>query len=601
MRATEFYAPTLRQVPSEAEIPSHQLLLRGGFIRQLSAGVFSFLPLGLRVLRKVETIIREEMDRAGAHEMLLPVIHPQELWERSGRWTSFVPEPLKTKDRNGRWFLLAPTHEEAVTDLVQHDVASYRELPVTLYQIQQKFRDEARPRAGLIRAKEFIMKDAYSFDAHLAGLDASFEKQFGAYTRLFERMRLDVLVVEAEAGAIGGFGTREFMLPTPNGEDTIIQCAACGYASNLECAVSRPDETATAWPSGDLRFVDIADKIDATTGLPVATDWVTTEQRAEGEPQLVDTPDARTIEAVTEFLGQPACGLIKTLLYRAGDKFIAALVRGDRQLNEMKLAKLVGDESLRMAEPEEIRELTGADVGYSGPVGLPGKVEIIADTEIECMPQAIVGANQTDKHLTGVRVGEHFTPHRYADLREAAADDACAHCDGTLHAVRGIELGHVFKLGTKYSEALGAVFQDEHGQQHPMIMGCYGIGVSRIVSALVEQWHDEAGIKWPLSVAPFEVAVLLLDPKNEDVVTAAEELHDSLQREGFDVLLDDRDERPGVKFKDSELIGYPLVIVVGKKTAQEGVVEVRRRKDKAEQIVPLAEAVQTVKMLATEA
>jgi len=580
LRATEFYAPTLRQVPSEAEIPSHQLLLRGGFIRQLSAGVFTFLPLGLRVLRKVERIIREEMDRAGAHEVLMPVIHPQELWERSGRWTSFVPAPLKTKDRTGRWFLLAPTHEEAVTDAVMQDVSSYRDLPVCLYQIQQKFRDEARPRAGLIRGKEFIMKDAYSFDADMAGLDASFEKQFEAYTRLFARMHLDVLVVEAEAGAIGGFGTREFMLPTPNGEDTIIQCRSCGYASNLECAVSKPAGRAGVSPASK--------EAGETPALP--------------EPRLVQTPGAKTIEAVTEMLGVPACALIKTLLYRAGDKFVAALVRGDRQLNEMKLAKLVQDESLRMAEPEEIRELTGGDVGYSGPVGLAGKAEIIADHEIELMGGAVVGANQTDAHLTGVRVGEHFTPDRVADLREAAADDACAHCDGgTLAAVRGIELGHVFKLGTKYSEALGAVFQDEHGEQHPMIMGCYGIGVSRIVSALVEQWHDDSGIMWPRSVAPFEVAVLLLDPKNEEIVAMAEGINEGLQAEGLEVLLDDRDERPGVKFKDAELIGYPVVIVVGKKAAQEGVVEVRRRKDKTEQIVPLAEAVATAKALAEEA
>ena len=573
MRATQFYAPTLRQVPSEAEIPSHQLLLRGGFMRQLSAGVFTFLPLGLRVLRRVEQIIREEMDRAGAHEVLMPVIHPQELWERSGRWTSFVPEPLKTQDRTGRWFLLAPTHEEAITDTVMQDVASYRDLPVTLYQIQQKFRDEARPRAGLIRAKEFIMKDAYSFDADLAGLDLSFEKQFEAYTRLFARMHLDVLVVEAEAGAIGGFGTREFMLPTPNGEDTIIQCDTCGYASNLECAVSRPGAGETPALGGEGT-----------------------------SPVLVETPGARTIEAVTEFLGRPASALIKTLLFRAEGRFIAALVRGDRQLNEMKLAKIVQDESLRMATPEEIVGLTGADVGYSGPVGLGGNVEIIADEEIQLMGEAVVGANQTDAHLTGVRVGEHFTPHRYADLREAAAGDACAHCaGGTLQAVRGIELGHVFKLGTKYSEALGAMFQDEHGAQHPMIMGCYGIGVSRIVSALVEQWHDDSGIIWPRSVAPFDAAVLLLDPKNEDIVKMAGGVYESLQAAGFDVLLDDRDERPGVKFKDAELIGYPLVVVVGKKAAQEGVVEVRRRKDKAEQIVPLAQAVATVQELAREA
>jgi prolyl-tRNA synthetase len=533
--------------------------------------VFTYLPLGLRVLRRVEQIIREEMDRAGAHEVFMPVIHPRDLWEKTGRWTDFKPEPLKTKDRAGRWYLLAPTHEEAITDAVMQDVTSYKQLPVTLYQIQQKFRDELRPRAGLVRGKEFIMKDAYSFDVDRGGLDVSFEKQYQAYVRLFARMALDVIVVEAEAGAIGGFGTREFMLPTPHGEDTIMQCDCCDYSSNLECARSKAPQA-------------------------ILEDRPT---RPEG-PQLLSTPDARTIEAVTEMLGRPAEQLIKTLLYKSEEGFVAALVRGDRQLNELKLIKVVGGE-LRMAEPEEIRQLTGADVGFSGPVGLAGKAKIIADEEIAAMSEAVAGANQTDAHLVGVNPGVDFTPDQYADLREAAAGDTCPLCDGTLQAVRGIELGHVFKLGTKYSEALGAVFQDEKGEQHPLVMGCYGIGVSRIVAALVEQWHDDSGITWPLSVAPFQVAVLLLDPKNEEVVKTAEQLYSDLGAQGYDVLLDDRDERPGVKFKDAELIGYPLVVVVGKKAAQEGLLEVRRRKDKSEQVVPIAEALAAVKELAEEA
>ena len=574
MRATDYYAPTLRQVPSEAETPSHQLLLRGGFIRQLTAGVFTYLPLGLRVLRKVEAIIRDEMDRAGAHEIFMPVLNPRELWERTGRWSTFKPEPLKTKDRAGRWYLLAPTHEEAVTDLVMQDVSSYKELPLTLYQIQQKFRDELRPRAGLVRGKEFIMKDAYSFDSTREGLDVSFEKMYQAYVKLFDRMALDMIAVEAEAGAIGGFGTREFMLPTPTGEDTIIQCDSCGYSSNLECARSR-------------------------SAGPVAQDATPTDSTKE--PELVQTPGARTIEAVTTMLDVSADKLIKTLLFKGEEGFIAALIRGDRQLNELKLAKIVGGEP-RLCEPEEIRELTGADVGFSGPVGLAGKAKIVADDEIAALVDAVVGANQTDAHLLGVTPGVHFTPDEYADLREADPGDTCACCDGgTLKSVRGIELGHVFKLGTKYSEAIGAVFQDEKGEQHPMIMGCYGIGVSRCVAAVVEQWHDESGIIWPLEVAPFQVAVLLLDPKNEDVVKYAEGIYADLQAAGFDVLLDDRDERPGVKFKDTELIGYPLSVVVGKKAAQEGLIEVRRRKGKAEQVVPIAEAVAAVKELAAEA
>ncbi|MEI6503082.1 MAG: proline--tRNA ligase, partial [Armatimonadota bacterium] len=374
MRATDYYAPTLRQVPSEAETPSHQLLLRGGFIRQLTAGVFTYLPLGLRVLRKVEAIIRDEMDRAGAHEIFMPVLNPRELWERTGRWSSFKPEPLKTKDRAGRWYLLAPTHEEAVTDLVMQDVSSYKELPLTLYQIQQKFRDELRPRAGLVRGKEFIMKDAYSFDSTREGLDVSFEKMYQAYVKLFDRMALDMIAVEAEAGAIGGFGTREFMLPTPTGEDTIIQCDSCGYSSNLECARSR-------------------------SAGPVAQDATPTDSAKE--PELVQTPGARTIEAVTTMLGVPACKLIKTLLFKGEEGFIAALIRGDRQLNELKLAKIVGGEP-RLCEPEKIRELTGADVGFSGPVGLAGKTKIVADDEVAALVDAVAGANQTDAHLLGV-------------------------------------------------------------------------------------------------------------------------------------------------------------------------------------------------------
>jgi prolyl-tRNA synthetase len=568
LRSTAYHAPTLRQAPSEAEAPSHQLLLRGGFIRQLTAGVFTYLPLGLRVLRNVEEIIREEMNRAGAHEVLMPVIHPQELWERSGRWTTFQPEPLKCRDRAGRWYCLAPTHEEAVSDLVAGDITSYRALPLTLYQIQQKFRDELRPRAGLVRGKEFIMKDAYSFDTSREGLDISFDKMYDAYVRIFARLHLDVTIVEAEAGSIGGFGTREFMLPTPSGEDTIIQCDGCDYASNLECASSRSPE-------------------------PVAP------PARSHEPRPVETPGAKTIEAVCTLLGRPPQELVKSLLYHTEEGFVAVLLRGDRQLNENKLARELGGVPMRLAEPEEIRDLTGAEVGYSGPVGLDKKVLVIADDEIAALGDCVVGANCTDQHLVDVTVGLDFVPGRYADLREAAPGDRCCTCEGgTLQAVRGIELGHVFKLGTKYSEALGAVFTDEEGHQQPMIMGCYGIGVSRCVSALVEAHHDEKGMRWPLSVAPFQVAVLLLDPSQAPVAEAAEGLYQDLRDAGYEVLLDDRDERPGVKFKDAELIGFPIVVVVGKKFATEGAVEVRCRNDGSERTVPLAEALAAVQEIA---
>jgi prolyl-tRNA synthetase len=519
--------------------------------------------MGMRVLSKVSRVIREEMDRAGALEVLLPVIHPQELWERSGRWTTFQPEPLKTRDRTGRWFLLAPTHEEAITDCVGQDVRSYRDLPVSLYQIQSKFRDEPRPRAGLIRTREFVMKDAYSFGADRAALDVSFEAMYAAYVRIFARLGLRTLAVEAEAGSIGGFDTLEFVAPSESGEDTTIQCDACGYASNLECARSRPEAVPT--PGNHASAVVVA------------------------------TPGARTVEAVCAMLGSAPQRLIKTLLYKADDGFVAALVRGDRQLNQAKLARVLGVTELRMAEPEEVRALTGAEVGFSGPVGLPARVAILADDEIRDMADCVAGANQTDAHLVHVAVGRDFAPTAFDDLRDASPGDACAVCDGgVLRAGRGIEVGHVFKLGTTYSEALGAAFTDEHGDHHPIVMGCYGIGVSRCIAAIVEQRHDEAGIVWPREVAPFEVGVLLLDPSIPELSQAATALYERLGQQGLEVLLDDRDERPGVKFRDADLVGYPVTVVVGKKLLSDGQVEVRRRGDRAELVVTPERAAEAV-------
>ncbi len=571
MRASQYYAPTLRQAPAEAEIPSHKLLVRGGFIRPLTSGVFTYLPLGLRVLRRVEQVVREEMNRAGAIEVFMAVLEPKELWERTGRWDSFQPQPLRTEDRTGRWFCLGPTHEEVITDLVARDVSSYKQLPLTLYQIQTKFRDEIRPRGGLIRVKEFTMKDAYSFDIDEAGLERSYQAMYAAYVRIFERLGLATLVVQAEAGSMGGSDTREFMCLNENGEDTVFMCDSCDYAANAECATSRVCEPDTLEDPG-------------------------------GAYEQIDTPGATTIQAISEMLGMPAQKMIKTLLYRVDDRFVAALVRGDRDLNEIKLQRATGAEELRMATAEEILGLTGAPVGFSGPVGLPDEVEIIADPEIEFLRNFVVGANEADAHLTGVNVGRDFEVSRYADLRQAAAGDPCPQCEaGKLQTRRGIEMGHIFKLGTKYSEALGALYTSEDGEQRPMVMGCYGIGVSRCVAAIVEEHHDEKGIAWPLTVAPFGVVILLLDPDNEELVAIADDLASQLEAAGYEVMIDDRDERPGVKFKDAELIGYPLSIVIGRKTAENGEVEVRRRRDTAEEVAPVAQAVARLQELAEDA
>ncbi|MEA3402094.1 MAG: proline--tRNA ligase [Armatimonadota bacterium] len=570
MRASQYYFPTLREAPSEAEIPSHRLLLRGGFIRPLSAGIFTYLPLGQRVLSRVEQIVREEMNRAGAHEVLLSVLHPRELWERSDRWDTFQPTPLRTQDRAERWFCLGPTHEEVISDLVAMDLDSYRDLPVTLYQIQVKFRDELRPRGGLIRCKEFIMKDAYSFGRSQQDLDEAYDAMYDAYLRIFERLNLPVVVVQAEAGSIGGTDTREFMLLSDSGEDTVFMCDSCGYASNAECATARPPE-ALAPPE-------------------------------DGRRELVQTPDATTVEQVTQMLDVSADRLVKTLLYRTDAGFVAALIRGDRSLNEFKLARAVEGDELRMADDAEVMELTGARVGFAGPVGLPEQVRIIADHEVGAMRHFVTGANRDDAHLMGVNVGVDFEVDEYTDLREACHGDRCAHCEGgTLQARRCIELAHVFKLGTKYSQALDATFQDADGNEQVAIMGCYGVGVSRIVAGLVEQSHDDDGIIWPRECAPFEVAILLLSPDDEDLRTIADNLYTDLTDAGLEVLYDERDASPGIKFAEADLIGYPVRAVIGRVTRQEGKVELRRRADGHEELVEIDQAVEPVQRMLEDA
>ena len=548
VRTTEFYIPTLRDAPSEAQIPSDRLLRRAGFLRPLASGVFSYLPLGHIVLRRIEQIVREEMNRAGAIELFLPVMQPRDLWERTGRWESFDPPLMRMKDRNGREFCIGPTHEENITSLVAEDVTSYKQLPLTLYQIQTKVRDEMRPRGGLIRVKEFIMKDAYSFDTDRAGLDLSYDKMYDAYVTIFERIGLDVEIIRADAGSMGGFDTREFALLCENGEDTLYKCDKCDYSSNAECAACRAPEALEVEPAG--------------------------------KPELLDTPNARTIEQVTDMLDVTPDRLVKTLLFNTREGFFAALVRGDRELNEQKLAAYLQAGDIRMATEEEVEALTGAAVGFAGPVGLPDDVRIIADPEIAAMSDFITGANQTDAHIGGVNVGADFEVTEYADIRNAVDGDGCLECaEGHLRSYRAIELGHIFKLGTRYSEALDALVQDENGRQIPMVMGCYGIGVSRIISAVVEQCHDEKGIIWPRSVAPFEVVILLLDPDDEQLAAVAGELHDDLSARGVRVMLDDREERAGVKFNDAELIGYPLRAVIGKRSKESGEIELQVRRD----------------------
>lgn len=555
MRASQLFFPTLREVPADAEMTSHKLLLRGGFIRKVAAGIYNYLPLGYRVIKKIEKIVREEMDAQGAQELLMPAIVPAELYQEGGRWEEDVL--FKFKDRNDRDYAIGFTHEEVITDIVRRDVRSYRELPLNLYQIQTKGRDEPRPRGGVVRGREFIMLDSYSFDRDWEDLDRAYEKMYIAFARIFARCGVETIVAEAESGAIGGKDSQEYIMLADAGEDTVLFCTACNYAANAEkCEIGYRE----AKQDSEL--------------LPL---------------ELVDTPNARTIEQVTSFLKKSAKELVKTLIYKAGDEIVAALVRGDRDLNEFKLARAVGVKKVEMADAETIESVTGADVGFAGPVGLKKGVRIIADQEVRDMVNFVVGANKTDAHYVNANIGRDFQVDEYADLRIASSGDPCPRCDGTLNASRGIELGHIFKLGTRYSEVMDAKFLDDEGKERPFIMGCYGLGVSRMLAAIPEVHHDADGMIWPISVAPFEVIVLLLNRDDETQCTAATRLYEELQQAGVDVLLDERDERPGVKFKDADLMGVPIQIVAGK-LAAEGKVEVRLRADKSKEEVPLDKA-----------
>lgn len=556
MLMSQLYAPTLRETPSEAELISHRLMLRAGLIRKSAAGIYSYLPLGLRVIRKVEAIIREEMNSIGGQEVLMPIVQPAELWHATGRWNDYGEEMFRLVDRHNRQFCLGPTHEELITDLVRAEVRSYRQLPLRLYQIQNKYRDEIRPRFGLIRGREFIMKDMYSFDRDEAGLDESYRACYHAYERIFSRCGLKVRPVEADSGAIGGDVTHEFMVLAEAGEDLVLYCPECSYAANVERADSGP----------------LADAKQSREQRPM-------EEAA--------TPNTTTIDELTGFLGVQAQDCIKTMIYLADGKPVAALVRGDHELNEIKLQRFLGCSTLELADAHTIEEVTGAPVGFAGPVGL--KVPVIADRAVMNMVNAVTGANKADYHLKNVNPNRDFTVSEVADIRKVQAGDPCPKCGAPLASAWGIEVGQVFKLGTKYSAALKATFLDENGKEQPLIMGCYGIGVGRTVAAVIEQHHDEHGILWPMSIAPYHVIVVPVSTKDDQQLQTARQVYEALQAANVEVVLDDRDERPGVKFKDADLIGFPIRITIGPKSLSKGNVEITLRRSGERMEVPVNE------------
>lgn len=561
MRQSQLLMPTLREAPSDAEAASHRLMLRAGLIRQLAAGIYTYLPLGRRVLRKLEQIVREEMDQAGAQEVLMPALQPAELWQQSGRYEVYGPELIRLRDRHEREFTLGPTHEEVITALVRGEVNSYRQLPMTLYQIQTKFRDEKRPRYGLLRGREFLMKDAYSFDGDWDGLHSSYMSMYEAYNRIFTRCGLHYRAVEADAGSIGGEGgTHEFMALADIGEDTIAACNACSYAANLEKAEYRIEHRENSGPASQKK-----------------------------ELERLHTPDVKKVDQLVETFGLSADAFMKTLIYTADGKPVAVIVRGDHEVNEIKVKNALAANHLELADQETAERVTGAPTGFAGPIGL--NIPILADHAVMAMNAGIAGANEKDYHFGSVNPDDHLANAQAGDYRNAVAGDCCPRCgQGRLSFHLGIEVGHVFKLGTKYSEALNDKFLDATGTEQPLIMGCYGIGVSRLLSAVVEQHSDSNGIIWPKSIAPYHVHVIPVSAKDQAQMDLALHIAARLQEAGVETLLDDRDERPGVKFKDSDLIGIPLRIVVGKHAA-EGIVELKLRNEAIVQKLDLEEAI----------
>ena len=548
MRYSNYFIPTLKEDPADAEIVSHKLMIRAGMIRKLAAGIYNYLPLGLRSLGKVEAIVREEMNRAGAIELLMPAVLPAELWEESGRWNYYGKELLRFKDRADREFCLGPTHEEIITDIVRRDISSYKQLPVNLYQIQTKFRDEIRPRFGVMRAREFMMKDAYSFDATVEGAEKSYWAMYEAYNRIFERCGLEFRAVLADTGNIGGNFSHEFMVLAPTGEDIIMSCNKCDYAANLELAEIGGQKNGVQKDSNSN-----SDSI-----------------------KEVHTPNLKTVEEVAQFLNVIPSNLIKTMIVEVDGKPIAALVRGDHELSITKLRKSLGAELVELATPATIQEVTGGPMGFSGPVGL--NIRKVADISVQNMGTSVTGANKEDYHVINVDLSRDYEIKEFFDIKVASDGDKCPKCDGgTLSSTRGIEVGHVFMLGTKYSEAMNATFVDSDGKVKPFIMGCYGIGIGRTVAAAIEQNHDENGMIFPKSLAPFEVTVLPLKIKDEEIRAAAEQIYSELIEAGYEAIIDDRDVGPGFKFKDAELIGIPIIVAVGPRTIKDGEAEVKVR------------------------
>lgn len=554
MRVSKMYAPTLREVPSEAEIASHQLLLRAGFMRKSTNGMYTYLPLAWRVIRKIEAIIREEMEEKGAQEIMMPIMQPAEIWQESGRWGAYGAEMIRLKDRHGHEYCLGPTHEEMVTTVVKSDVRSYRQLPLNLFQIQDKFRDERRPRFGLMRSRDFIMKDGYSFDRDEAGLDASYQAMYDAYTNIFNRCGLNFRPVEADSGAIGGNGSHEFMVLAESGEAEIVYCSECEYAADIEKAELHTIEA----PAEEEKVV-----------------------------KKIATPNCKTIEAVCSFLNIPVDHSMKAVAFQSEKGLILCFVRGDHEVNEIKVVNTVGVTEVEMADPELLAKC-GTVGGYMGPVGLDAKkVIIVVDQSVMKMHNVCCGANEEGYHLVNVNPGRDFTPTFVADIRLMAEGDPCPHCGAPVKKARGIEVGQVFKLFTKYSKAMHATYLDENGKEQPMVMGCYGIGVGRTMAAAVEQNNDKDGMIWPVAIAPYEVLVVPVNVKDEASTAKAEEIYAALQKAGVETVIDDRKERPGVKFKDADLIGYPIRVVVGPKTLTTGELEVKIRRSGEVKMLPL--------------
>ena len=568
MRVSKLYAPTLREVPAEAEVVSHQLMLRAGFMRKAAGGIYTYLPLAWRVLKKIERIVREEMDAKGSQELLMPIVQPAEIWQESGRWDVYGAEMCRLQDRHNRCFCLGPTHEEMVTTLIRGDVRSYRQLPLSVYQIQNKYRDERRPRFGLMRGREFIMKDAYSFDRDEAGLDKSYQDMYDAYTNIFTRCGLNFRPVEADSGAIGGSGSHEFMVIADSGEAEIVFCTSCDYAANVEKAELFPLEA---------------------------------QEEAMLTKEEVVTPDCKTIADVCAYLKLPVDHSVKAVAYNSEKGLILCFVRGDHEVNEIKVINTCGVIDLEMATEEQLAA-AGTVGGYMGPVGIDNKkVIVVVDATVMKMHNVCCGANKEGYHFINVNPGRDFTPTYVADIRLIQEGDPCPHCGGEVSKARGIEVGQVFKLFTKYSSALKATYLDENGKEQPMVMGCYGVGVSRTMAAAIEQNYDDNGIIWPIEIAPYHVLVVPVNTKDEASAAKAEEIYMQLKKVGLETVIDDRKERPGVKFKDADLIGYPLRVVVGPKTLTEGKLEVKIRKTGEIRYLPLdGDYVQDIKNIIAE-